>query len=539
MRRKLIRQLVAAAAVGLTLVSLAPPAAQAAAPGGAVQWAPCAQDATALCATLDVPVDWADPDGPTIGLALAKRPATDPQARRGSLVVNPGGPGGSGVDAALWNAYSEDLRRHFDILGFDPRGVARSAPVMCSLDAIGNLPSGPINTPAAFDEMVTASRELAVDCRSRTGPVFDHVDTLHVVRDIDAIRAAVGDEKLTFLGMSYGTLMAQQYAELYPNRVRAVVADSTMDHSQDARGFAVTQAATGQDSFNEFVSGCARLPRCALHGRDIRQFWQRLLDRAGRGELPDPDDPSYRITQPDLVNFVLRNLNYQPYWLGIASELERLDAGRPSSPAAAAAAQRQPARDQSARIQSAPDEPVVVPFAYQAVLCQDWNLAARDFTEWSAIAADAQRAAPDLPDPPRASVGAICLGFPNPVTNPQRPIEATNDTTLLFVNSLHDPATGYNWALGAAAQFGNRAELLTYEGWGHIVYGRVACADEAIDRYLVDVVLPAAGTRCAAAPPPGTTSDSARSRAAAPEVGLAPTTMVPLRAEPEVPTWLF
>ncbi|BCJ57562.1 alpha/beta hydrolase [Micromonospora endophytica] len=530
MRRKLIRQFIVGVAAGLMLIPLAPPPASAEVVEG-VQWVPCEQDASALCGTLEVPVDWADPDGPTIDLALAKRPATDPEARRGSLVVNPGGPGGSGVDSALWAWYSDDLRRHFDIVGFDPRGVARSAPVRCALDKILGLPTGAITTAAAFDEMVAASRALADDCRTHSGPVFDHVDTLQVIQDIDAIRAAVGDAKLNFFGMSYGTLMAQQYAERYPDRVGAIVADSTMDHSQDARGFAVTQAATGQDTFNEFVAGCARLSECALYGRDIRQFWHRLLGRAERGELPDPDDPSYKITPRDLVNFVLGNLNYQPYWLAIASELERLAAGRPSGTSAAAARR------------SADDEPTVVDFAYQAVLCQDWNLKPRDFAEWQSILADAQLAAPDLPDPPRAATGAICLGWPTPVRNPQRPITPTNETKLLFVNSLHDPATGYNWALGAAAQFGTHAELLTYEGWGHIVYGRVACADEAIDRYLIDGVVPAAGTRCAAAPPPGTTGEQVRGRSAGPEAGPAPEEgaapeMVPLRAEPGLPTWL-
>ncbi|MBQ1024011.1 alpha/beta hydrolase [Micromonospora sp. C95] len=524
MRRKLIRRLLAGVTVGVVLAPLAPSSVSAS-PTGDVQWTPCEQDAGALCGTLEVPVDWADPDGPTIELALAKRPATDPAVRRGSLLVNPGGPGGSGVDSALWATYGDELRRHFDIVGFDPRGVARSSPIMCTLDKINQLPVEPIKTSSAFARMVSASRALADDCRANSGPVFDHVDTLQVIQDIDAIRAAVGDAKLNFLGMSYGTLMAQQYADMYPSRVGAIVADSVMDHSQDARGFAVTQAATGQDSFNEFVAGCSRLPQCALYGRNIRQFWQRLLDRAARGELPDPDDHSYKITQRDLVNFVLGNLNYQPYWLEIAAELERVDAGRPWGTSAAVTRE------------VADEPPTVVPFAYQAVLCQDWNLKARDVTQWRSILADAQRAAPDLPDPPRASVGAICLGWPTPVDNPQRRIDPTNESKLLLVNSLHDPATGYNWALGAADQFGDHAELLTYEGWGHIVYGRVSCADEAIEGYLIDRVVPAEGTRCAAAPPPGTTS--ARGRASSQESGPAAPPPVPLRGAPPLPTWLF
>ncbi|WBB51982.1 alpha/beta hydrolase [Verrucosispora sp. WMMD573] len=523
MRRKLIRRLLAGVTVGVVLAPLATSSASAA-PAGDVQWTPCEQDASALCGTLEVPVDWADPDGPTIELALAKRPATDPTVRRGSLIVNPGGPGGSGVDSALRATYGDALRRHFDIVGFDPRGVARSSPVMCTLEKINELPVEPLKTSSAFARMVSATRALADDCRANSGPVFDHVDTLQVIQDIDAIRAAVGDTQLNFLGMSYGTLMAQQYAEMYPTRVRAVVADSVMDHSQDARGFAVTQAATGQDSFDEFVAGCARLPQCALYGRNIRQFWQRLLDRAARGELPDPDDHTYKITQRDLVNFVLGNLNYQPYWLEIAAELERVDAGRPSGMSSAARA-------------AAEEPPTVVPFAYQAVLCQDWNLKAANVTQWRSILADAQRVAPDLPDPPRASVGAICLGWPTPADNPQRRINPTNESQLLLVNSLHDPATGYNWALGAADQFADHAELLTYEGWGHIVYGRVSCADEAIEAYLIDQVVPAEGTRCAAAPPPGTTS--ARGRASSQDSGPVAQPPVPLRSEPALPTWLF
>ncbi|NLU78892.1 alpha/beta hydrolase [Micromonospora sp. HNM0581] len=522
MRRKMIRRLVAGVAVGVVLAPLAPLSASASRTDD-VQWMPCEQEASVLCGTLEVPVDWADPGGPTIGLALAKRPATGSVERRGSLIVNPGGPGGSGVDSVLRTDYGDELHRHFDIVGFDPRGVRRSSPIMCSLDRIAALPSGHIKTASNFAQMVAASRALADDCRAHTGPLFDHVDTLQVVQDIDAIRAAVGDEKLNFLGMSYGTLMAQQYAEMFPDRVRAVVADSVMDHSQDARGFAVTQAATGQDSFDEFVAGCSRLPQCALYGRDIRQFWHRLLDRAIRGELPDPDDLSYRITQRDLVTFVMNNLNYEPYWLYIAEVLEQVDAGRPSGAAAA---------EETVAEQPA----LVVPFAYQAVLCQDWNLAVNDFTAWRSIQDDAQQVAPDLPHPPRASVGALCLGWPTPANNPQQRIDPTNETKLLFTNSLHDPATGYNWALGAADQFGDHAALLTYEGWGHIVFGRVDCADEAVEAYLIDQIVPADGTRCAAAPPPGTTSARGRRPAQDPGPTAPP---VPLRGEPGLPTWLF
>ncbi|MEJ3745312.1 alpha/beta hydrolase [Actinomycetes bacterium KLBMP 9797] len=512
--------LVAAVTTGLALVHV--PAAQArpaaAQAAGAIGWTPCPEDASAECGTLQVPATWSQPGGPMIDMAVARRPATDPAARIGSLIVNPGGPDVSGVNMALWSHFGDDIRRRFDIVGFDPRGVARSTPIMCSISILNRLTS--VVDQASFDRMQAATRDLAADCRARSGPHFDHLDTLEVVRDIDALREAVGDPKLSFFGMSYGTLMAQQYAQVFPTRVRAIVADSNMDHSQDKVGFAATQAAAGQDTFDEFVAGCGRVPECALYGRDIRQFWQRLLDRARRHELPSPDDPSYFITEADLVGFVLRWLTAQPLWLEVAAELVRVDEGGSATGRAAAAP----------RI-AADEPPTVVPFAYQAILCADWNIAPTDYPSYRAIEAYAQRFSPDLPRVPRAMVGAICLGWP-PANNPQRRIVATNEAKVLLVNSRHDAATGYPWATRVAAQFGSRAVLVTYEGWGHIVYGRDQCADGIIERYLVSLEVPVPGTTCPAVPPPGTAATALDAGGSA----LAPA-LAPLGAAPEWPTW--
>jgi pimeloyl-ACP methyl ester carboxylesterase len=502
----------------VTAGGLAGPAGTPARAAGSVDWAPCAENAEIECGTVAVPVDWADPTGPAIDLALARHRATDPAARIGSLVVNPGGPGGSGVNSVLGSTFDGELARRFDIVGFDPRGVARSAPILCSLDAILALPPR-FTDQAGFDGMVSASRTLADDCRSRSGPVFDHVDTGQTVRDIDAVRAALGDPQLTFFGMSYGTLMAQQYAEAFPGRVRAVVADSNMDHSLDAPSWFATEAHAMQDMFQAFVSGCTAISSCALAGRDIPQFWARLLTRAARGELPDPDAPGTGYSQADLINLMAGYLMYDAYWLPLAETLRNIDEGRPSNRALRASAKA--VEEQAARLSpfaiagavpfadlalpAADEPPTVVNFSYQAIFCQDWNLPAADYAAWSALVAEAKAAAPDFPFVPRAeSPPAICLGWNGAVHNPQQPISARPDTPLLLVNSLHDEATGYIWATGAAAQFGPAAVLLTYDGTGHISYGRTACIDDAIITYLTTQALPARGTHCAAAPVPGT-----------------------------------
>lgn len=279
----------------LTTSLAAVPAAPAVARGetATIAWSPCPENPEADCGTLPVPLDWSRPHGPKIELAVARRPATDPSARIGSLFVNPGGPGGSGRDFALSGGlFGDEVRRHFDVVGFDPRGVGLSDPVRCSVEAVATYPRIFPTTREALDRQVAENRRLRQDCRRHTGPVFDHVDSLSGVYDMDAMRAAVGDQKLTYYGLSYGTMVAQQYAEVFPHRVRAIVADSNMDHSLDAGGFVETEAASAQDSFDEFVAWCDRAAGCALHGRDVRALWHDLLARAERGELASPFDPA-------------------------------------------------------------------------------------------------------------------------------------------------------------------------------------------------------------------------------------------------------
>ncbi|MFI6261818.1 alpha/beta hydrolase [Micromonospora sp. NPDC051006] len=474
-----------AAATAVTLVTAVGPPASAARPGPdrTITWHPCEKDATADCGTLSVPVDWDRPTGERFDLALARRTATDPAARVGSLVFGPGGPGDSGVDRVLtgMNRFSDDLRRRFDIVSLDPRGTGRSHPVVCATELLAAQPQV-IADQAEFDAALAGNARLRADCRARTGPLYDHVDTASAARDLDAVRAALGERRLTFHGSSYGTLLGLQYAELIPHRVRAMVLEAAVDHSLDTRSFLDTQAATVQDSFDEFVAWCADDARCVLHGRDLRAIWAGLRVRAERGDLTDPDRPEARLT-PFLLSRLAQKALYGPDWPGLAVDIKTME----------------PTRAATTATPGAPAE-TVSPYPF-AVFCQDWALPVRDHREYAAHLDRLARIAPDLRYPQAVFAVATCLGTPAPVANPQHRLRVRTDVPLLVAGTRHDPASGFNWATSVARQLGRHGVLLTYQGWGHGSYTTSPCVAGAVDRYLVDVAPPARGLRCPAVDP--------------------------------------
>jgi pimeloyl-ACP methyl ester carboxylesterase len=500
------------------------PAAPAARAGSArpaaLAWKPCSEDRSVQCATLRVPIDWSHPYGSGVDVALARRPATDPAARIGALVVNPGGPGGSGVDFALGGDrfFSAGLRRRFDIVGFDPRGVARSHPVVCSAAVSGAAPSPLLTSAADFTAMIAYNRRLAADCRRHTGPLFDHVDTLSVVHDIEALRAALGEERLSFYGASYGTLMGQQYAELYPDKVRAIGLDSTIDHSVGTADFLTVETDAVQDSFDEFAAWCARDDLCLLRGRDVRAIWSTLLSRAGRGVLRDPVDPAYRLTVLDLLDLGFSSF-YEPQWYALAYYLDAADTGtKGRRPAGRAAVARVAAAGRASRVgrrtggawavelprpaANRAGSPALVENTFSAIFCEDWALPVRDYDAFAGELRRLARRAPQMRVSPLALTGVVgCLGWPSTPDNPQRRLGPVRTGPLLLINARHDPATAYRWAQGAASQLGTAAALVPYDGWGHAVYGRGACGTSVVDRYLTALWTPPPGAQCPAVPP--------------------------------------
>jgi pimeloyl-ACP methyl ester carboxylesterase len=475
---------------------------------GAIAWHPCPELAAVDCGTLSLPIDWAKPRGAKFDLAVARRKATDPSKRIGIMLINPGGPGGSGVDFALGadGYFSPEIQARFDIIGFDPRGVARSQPVKCSLDLLLKGPADPTNQ-AEFDKFVAYNKELQQDCRTQTGPMFDHADTLGVIQDMDAIRRSMGERKINYYGVSYGTIIGQQYAERYGDKIRAMVIDSNMDHSLGTKAFMDTEAVTAEDSFTEFVKWNARTESSPLHGKDVGKFWDDLLVRADKGEITVPDgNGGTRVLTSDEIRGRANGAFYGPGWKQLASALVALDAPQPTELAAFAG------------------EAVENPFP--AVFCQDYQLRIANYAEYARLSRSENRLAPHMRASPLGHGAATgCIGFPAKANNPQHRLDIRNAPKILMMNSLHDPATAYAWAANAHRQSRDTTVLLTYEGWGHGVYDRSDCTKGATDGYLVNLTVPRDGTRCAAVEPPAL------------EVASATAPTLPKGPRPDIAGW--
>ncbi|RBQ22114.1 alpha/beta hydrolase [Spongiactinospora rosea] len=461
------------AAALAALIGLTPFAPARAAEPSAIEWAACAWPREKYeCGTLTVPVDWKDPAGPTVELFLTRQRATDPAARIGSLLVNPGGPGLSAATFATFGFFSPEVRRRFDIVGFDVRGTAGSHPVLCSADLLAQYPDTFIKNQAELDHWRDFSGRMRADCKSRTGPVFEHLDSVSVAHDMDAVRAALGEEKVTFYGISYGTVLGQAYAERFPRRVRALVLDSVVDHSiGEGRAFRDTAAST-QGAFDAFVQWCAGEARCALHGKDVRAIWTRLMDRAERGELGTHTKRS--------VARIISSGSYAPAWYSVAEQIARLDASPP--PASLRA-------------------PGDLPVAWQ-LNCADFDTSIRDYEQYARFLRRAKAVAPDVElNPSHLTLQTWCLSEPKPIPNPQHRLRVRGAPPILVVNSRNDPITGHAWAVSVAGQLGKAGRLLTYEGTGHSVYGRGDCTISTIDRYLIELKPPAYRASCPAVPP--------------------------------------
>ncbi|GID17163.1 peptidase [Paractinoplanes abujensis] len=449
-RRALIASLVTLV-TGLALAA-SPPGHAATPKQPRISWTVCDDDPAVRCGKLRLPVDWDNPHGATFELAVARRAARTKSDR--TLVFGPGGPGDSGVERILaGDRFSPEILDEFNTVSFDPRGVGRSGGAQCDL----SLDNGLLTSQADFDAVTASNRAKWAACRA-VSPVWDHAGTAGAVRDLDALRAALGLRQLTFHGSSYGTLLGQQYAERYPGRVRAVVLESVFDHSLDVREFVRTQALAAQDAFDEFVAWCAAETACVLHGQDVRAIWNTVLDaRKNRFELAML--PIARLAAPDRARL---------------------------------------ARDIAA-LRDGADPTVELPPLVSSVFCADWPAAVPDFGAYEELVRTARAAAPDVRYGGGLLAVRACLGWPQPVANPPHRLDVHTRTPLLLLNSRHDVRTGHVWATHVAAQLGRHGRLVTYEGSGHGAYGNTPCTTAVVDRYLLDLVVPPRGASCPAA----------------------------------------
>ncbi|MEU5880404.1 alpha/beta hydrolase [Spirillospora sp. NPDC047279] len=453
------------------------PARAAAAPK--ITWKRCAEDRTARCGRLSVPIDWDRPGRGRIGIAVTRVKAT--KKRLGVLLVNPGGPGGSGVDFALDRAgLSRQVRERYDIVGFDPRGVGASHAVRCG--KTGKPARRFPRNEREFRKLKAYQAKLYKACRKKTGPLYDFLGAGGVARDMDMIRAALGVRQVSVFARSYGTWIGQRYAELFPGRVRAMVLDGAMDHGvRGAQAFSVDEARGLEAGYAQFAAWCRTSRHCALRGRDAVDVLDGLMARARKGRLHEIGEPRVRLGVPGLAQMV-RTSMYDPIsWAQLGEELREL------------ARQKNRAVKGKAAAAPGPDG------LFAGILCQDWSFPVRDHAELTAVMKATRRAAPHVRFNPLGHEAiTACLGRPKAAADPQRPYRIR--TPLLVVGGTGDPATVHPWAVGVQRSVPGSA-LLTYRGAGHGAYGLSGCARKAIDAYLLNGTMPAAGAECPAVPP--------------------------------------
>ncbi|WP_411134969.1 alpha/beta hydrolase [Streptomyces sp. C10] len=491
--------LTASAGVVALAGSLLVPSSAGASPGAgeapvrSIQWSACpkaeppfpAPSKRTRCGTLEVPVDWAKPDGPTMKIAVARQKATDPKKRIGVLLSNPGGPGSTGLDDAYFaddpvEGYRDSIRSRFDIIGFDPRGIGRSGQLRCDDKLAAKIPHRPKNA-AEFQRMRTLNQRLAESCRAGSGAVVDHMDSVSVARDMDAIRAALGEKKINFLGHSYGTLIGSQYARLFPQKLRALALDSAMDPSRpDAGRFLTDGSAAAEGGVQQLADWCAKDASCALKGKDVKALVRGLFARADAGRLFEPGrhgPTRKKVTADQLSGFLtdyLRKWNPQT----TAEQLSALNSGR-------------------GKVYWTDDTPDL---AWRTVMCRDYDFRLRDWDHYRELRRQAASAAPHARYNSQALDMILgCQGWP--AAPEPEPARATGTLPpVLVVNAKHDLATPLPGARRMAQEF-PKGRLAVLDAVGHWLYRQCESPlpARAIDTYL----------RTLKTPPPGTVFPSA------------------------------
>jgi pimeloyl-ACP methyl ester carboxylesterase len=442
------------------------------------------------CARLEVPLDYASPDGRTIELAVVRLPRSG-DGRRRSLVLNPGGPGGSGVDYALVadTAISGEVRRRYDVVGFDPRGVQRSAPVSCltdaELDTFVSIDGSP-DTAEEEQALQTEWARLGEGCLDRRPAIAAHVSTEETVRDLDVLRSALGDRRLTFLGKSYGTYLGTSYAERFPNRVGRLVLDGQVDPAASAADIADGQVIGFQRALEAFLRDCARRSSCPLDGDADAAGEQlgRLVDRTDAHPLRGEDGRP--ATQALVIYGMASALYDEGSWPLLRQGVAEMRRG--SGATLMALADYYNDRGPGGHYTTNGVE------AFYAISCLDRS-ETRSLDEQRAQARELDARSPvfgsfiawgNLP----------CVGWPVPSAAEPTPGAASGTRPILVVGTTRDPATPYEWAQTVAGTL-DSGRLLTYDGDGHTAYRRGSdCIDRAVDAYLLRGDLPPEGTRC-------------------------------------------
>lgn len=497
--------------------------------GQKLDWRPCGEH---RCASLTVPRDYSRPgDGKTFVLPVAKAATAVTGKRVGSLVLNPGGPGERGV-RLIRDGGAEDIgrgvRERFDIVSFDPRGVGASKPALTCTVAAGSAETPNAETPDEEDagavvplhprtaseraDALANARATAAGCRAASGPLLPHVGTDDAARDLDVLRAALGERRLTYVGWSYGTSLGTSYAEQFPRRVRAMVLDGAVDPSLDWRQRMTSQATGFRKAVEEYAESCADVVGDACPGstpEEIRTLIDRLLERTGREPLP-VDGSAYGLDAPALVSALSLSM-YTPeaQWQALSVALGAADDGDGTRLAALAAGEEE-TQEPDAEESGEPTEADASEGAAEsgtdgvpedntdaaliAINCLDVPHPRDAQAYWDALA-PAEKAAGAYGTTGVTSE-LVCADLPAGPRGPHR-VTAEGVPPVLVVGTAGDPATPYGEAVSLARQFPG-GMLLSFDAPGHTGYGRSDCVDRKVEAYLISLTKVQPGTTCTA-----------------------------------------
>ncbi|RYC10564.1 alpha/beta hydrolase [Nocardioides zhouii] len=454
-----------------------------------VDWSPCDDYADYDCGTLTVPVDYAEPAGETIDLALLRVPATG--SRVGSMVVNPGGPGAPGTSyaAAAGRVFREPLLQGFDIVGFDPRGTGTSAPVDCLSDSELDAYLAGDPTPDTVAEEQSYKRSVlsfGARCVAGSGPVLGHVTTIEAARDMDVLRSALGEDKLTYLGASYGTKLGATYAELFPDRVGRFVLDGAVDVSLDPQSAAIDQATGFETALRAYVQNCLDSTDNCFLGDTVDEGLATISDLVDSIEEQPLPAGDRELQVGNAFYGIITPLYNRDYWYLLSAALTSALDGKGTALMQLADAYASRSQDGTYLDNSIEanysinclDDPTSVPFAKVPSLFADFEEASPTFGRifaWSMTG---------------------CRGIE--VTSSEAPLDirGAGAAPILVLGTSRDPATPMKWAEALSAQL-ESGVLVERDGDGHTAYNSGnECIDTIVEDYLLDGAVPDDGTTC-------------------------------------------
>lgn len=466
-------------------------------------WAPCGENLE--CAEVFAPMDWNDEQSERITLALVRQPALGSEPALGSLFVNPGGPGASGVSYLMGNvsnAVSPAVQERYDVVGWDPRGVGASSAISClTAEEMDEALYGPIPTDMpelGSDEWIAEAtqegREYGEACLERTGDLVGYVDTGSTVQDLDMLRAIVGDEKLNYLGYSYGTKIGARYADEYPDRVGRLVLDGALDPYVSVSEMVRVQTAGFEQALRAYVTDCLTTAPCFFTGSpdDALKQINAQLRQVEAEPITAPDGRT--VESGVLLTAIVTALYSEDSWPFLDDLFEEISVGETET--ALLLADFYNDREDGVYTTNTTE-------AFNAINCLDYPSEPQLSPEMMrSNAAELRELAPTIGEF-QGYGETLCADWPVTASDPVAAAGA--DTTgigadpILVIGTTGDPATPYEWAIRLANQL-ESGVLITLHGEGHTAYGKDTCIDTVVDDYLLTGNAPVSDPNCALVP---------------------------------------